>query len=328
MRILFIGTGDIGLPTLRLLIDSQNRAEHELLGVVTQPDKPAGRKMELLAPPVKQFAEQRGIPVFQPKKIRAPEAVEQIQSLRAEIIVVMAYGQILPRAVLDAASIACLNLHASLLPRHRGAAPIQAAIESGDRETGITVMFMDEGLDTGDILLKKTLAISPDETGGSLHDRLAALAPDALNEALTLLKQSQNVPRTPQDNALATYAPKLEREHGEIDWSAPREMIERKIRALNPWPVAFTLLPDRAGQPRKLKVFAASCVDGFCESPNQTPGIVLAADRDGILVATGDSGLLLREIQLEGKRRMSAQEFLSGHRIETGTTLGKISPPV
>lgn len=315
MRILFIGTGDIGLPALRSLVENP---AHELLGVVTQPDKPAGRRQEMLAPPVKQFAARAGIPVFQPPRIRAPEAVAEIQSLRAEVIVVMAYGQILPRAVLDAAGAACLNLHASLLPRHRGAAPIRAAIETGDHETGITVMWMDEGLDTGDVLLKKAIAIDPRETGGSLHEKLAALAPVALGEALALLENS-SAPRTPQDNTLATYAPKLDRGHGHLDWTAPAEKIERIIRALNPWPAAFALLPGRDGEPpRKLKIFDA-VLDA--DAPAGTPGEVLRADESGILAAAREGGVLLREVQIEGKRRMSAGEFLRGHPLPPETLL-------
>ena len=315
MRILFIGTGDIGLPTLRSLVENP---AHELLGVVTQPDKPAGRRLEMLAPPVKQFAEQANVPVFQPNKIRTADAVAEIQSLRPEVIVVMAYGQILPRTVLDAPSVACLNLHASLLPRHRGAAPIQAAIKAGDRETGITVMWMDEGLDTGDVLLKKIIAIDPRETGGSLHDKLAALAPEALQAALALLEKS-SAPRMPQNNALATYAAKLGREHGRVKWDNDAEKIERTVRALNPWPAAFTLLSGREGEPlRKLKIFDAA----FDASTGAArPGEVLRADESGILVAARNGGMLLREVQPEGKRRMTAAEFLRGHPIPSGTIL-------
>ena len=315
MRILFIGTGDIGLPALEGLV--KNPA-HELLGVITQPDKPAGRRQEMFAPPVKQFAIQANIPVFQPPKIRAADAVAEIQNLRAELIVVMAYGQILPHAVLDAASIGCWNLHASLLPRHRGAAPIQAAIESGDRETGITVMWMDEGLDTGDMLLTKTVAIEPRETGGSLHEKLAALAPAALQEALALLEKNE-APRQPQNHALATYAPKLEREHGHIAWTEPAETIERKIRALNPWPVAFSVLPERGGNPlRKLKIFDAALDP---EIENASPGEILRADNSGILIAARNGAVRLREVQPEGKRRMTAQEFSRGNTLPPGTIL-------
>jgi methionyl-tRNA formyltransferase len=313
MRILFMGSGDIGLPALEWLADASG---HEVVGVVTQPDKPAGRKQELLAVPVKQFAAGRGLPVFQPPKIRAQDAVAQIQALAADVIVVMAYGQILPRAVLDAGRVACLNLHASLLPAHRGAAPIQAAIEADDRETGITVMFMDEGLDTGDILLMKRLPIRRRETGGSLHDRLALLAPEALREALDLLAAGK-APREKQDAALATYAAKLGREDGLIDWSAPATVIGRRIRAMNPWPAAWTTLPV-GGRSAKLKTFSAI----VCRKTGGAPGTVLRADPRGILVGAGGGGVLLREIQLEGKRRMEAADFLRGHAIEAGVTFG------
>jgi methionyl-tRNA formyltransferase len=313
MRILYIGSGDIGLPALEWLADAPGI---EVVGVVTQPDKPAGRRQELLAVPVKQFAVQRGLPVFQPVKIRAADAVAGIQQLGADVIVVMAYGQILPRAVLDAGRIACLNLHASLLPRHRGAAPIQAAIEAGDRETGVTVMFMDEGLDTGDILLEKRMTIRRRETGGSLHDRLALLAPEALREALELLAAG-TAPRVKQDASLATYARKLGREDGRIDWSEGAVAIERRIRAMNPWPCAWTSL-QADGRAAKLKIFSAI----ICRKTNSAAGAVLRADARGILVGAGEGSVLLREIQIEGRRRMSAADFLCGHALEVGTQLG------
>jgi methionyl-tRNA formyltransferase len=213
----------------------------------------------------------------------------------------MAYAQILPRAVLDIPRIACLNLHASLLPRHRGAAPIQAAIVAGDQETGITVMYMDEGLDTGDILLQRRIEILPNETGGSLHDRLAALAPECLNEALRHLADG-TAPRRPQDSALATYAPKLTRENGKIDLLEPAELIKRKVRAFNPWPGAFIELAGR-----HLKIFAASV-----QNLSGTPGQFLP-NKDALIVATGKGALSLDEVQLEGKKRMLAAEFLRGN---------------
>lgn len=313
MRIVYLGTGDIGLPTLERLLTSP---EHHVLAVVTQPDKPVGRHQELQPPPTKELALRYHVPIFQPVKIRERSAIEQIQFLRPDVIVVMAYGQILPREILQTPPVACLNLHASLLPRHRGAAPIQAAIEEGDRESGVTVMYMAEGLDTGDILLKHTLRIGRRETGGSLHDRLARQAPDALFEALQLLKQGR-APRIPQNSEEATYAAKLTREHGEIPWGATWEEIDRKIRAMNPWPGAYTWLPTADGT-RKLKVFSS------IQNRRSTgkPGEVLRADKHGILVAAGKGGVLLREIQIEGKRRMSAKDFLLGHAIPPGTLLG------
>ena len=232
MRVLFIGTGEIGVPVLRWLIESD---KHELVGVVAQPDKPVGRAQRIEAPPIKAALAGNDVRIFQPKRIKSEEAVAEIRALAPDVIVVMAYGQILPRGVLEIPRLACLNLHASLLPRHRGAAPIQAAIVAGDRETGITVMYMDEGLDTGDVMLETRIEIAPDETGGSLHDRLAEIAPGALKEALAQL-QAGTAPRIPQDSSAATYAPKLEREHGRIDWSEPAALIERKIRAFDPWP--------------------------------------------------------------------------------------------
>src|SRR5467141_2223515 len=235
MRIVFIGTGEIGVPTLRAL----QKSEHELVGVVTQPDKPVGRSQKITAPPIKATLAGSKMSILQPARIKDPEAIDQIRALAPDVIVVMAYGQILPRAVLDIPKIASLNLHASLLPRWRGAAPIQAAIAAGDRETGITVMYMDEGLDTGDILLQRRIDILPSDTGATLHDRLAEVAPEALLESLRLLAASQ-APRDPQDKTLATYAPKLNREAGRINWNETAEAIERKIRAFNPWPGAFT----------------------------------------------------------------------------------------
>jgi methionyl-tRNA formyltransferase len=297
MRVVFIGTGDIGLPVLRWLLES---TEHQLVGVVTQPDKPVGREQRIEAPAVKAVLATRKLPIMQPKRIRSAESVAEIRALAPDLIVVMAYGQILPRSVLDIPRLACLNLHASLLPRHRGAAPIQAAIVAGDHESGITVMSMDEGLDTGDVLLQKEIAIARDETGGSLHDRLGEMAPAALQEALAQL-DAGTAPRIPQDSSAATYAPKLEREHGRIDWSEPAELIERKIRAFNPWPGAFTILRDETGQERKLKVFRAGVVDSC------------SADPANLVIPTKLGALRLEQVQLEGKRRMTAAEFLRGH---------------
>jgi methionyl-tRNA formyltransferase len=309
MRIVFIGTGEIGVPTLRML---RSWRDHQLVGVVTQPDKPAGRDQKLMPPPIKAESKQLGVsyatrecelelPLFQPARIKMPDAIEAIRRLTPDVVVVMAYGQILPRQLLEIPKIACLNLHASLLPRWRGAAPIQAAIAAGDGETGITVMHMDEGLDTGDILFQKKIEIAPDETGGSLHDKLAQIAPDTLREAILFLAKG-NAPRIAQESQLATYAPKLEREHGRIDWAEPAEVIERKIRAFNPWPGAFMELDKR-----KLKIFRAKIVNS-----TGAPGKVLARENEFVVAAAKDA-LSLDEVQLEGKRRMSAAEFLRGH---------------
>src|SRR5205085_3533112 len=298
MRIVFIGTGEIGVPTLEALLKS----EHDVVGVVTQPDKPVGRTQQIEPPPIKEVLIDRGrppgAPILQPPRIKDPNTIEEIRAQTPDVIVVIAYGQILPRAILEIPKIACLNLHASLLPRWRGAAPIQAAIAAGDHETGMTVIYMDEGLDTGDILLQRKIDISPSETGATLHDRLAEIAPEALLESLRLLAAG-NAPRISQDQALATYAPKLNREAGRINWNESAEIIQRKIRAYDPWPGAFT---DFNG--RNLKVFSAAIVDLRGKA-----GEILRKDRE-LVVATSDRALSLRDVQLEGKRRMSAAEFL------------------
>ena len=309
MRIVFIGTGEIGVPTLRMLHEWR---EHHLVGIFTQPDKPVGRDQKLTAPPIKAASQQlsvahmtsegeRQLRVFQPLRIKAREAIEAIRILNPDVIVAMAYGQILPRELLKIPKIACLNLHASILPRWRGAAPVQAAIAAGDGRTGITVMYMDEGLDTGDILLAKKIDIAPSETGGSLQARLAEIAPESLREAISLLAKGE-APRTAQESKLATYAPKLEREHGRIDWAMPAEVIERKIRAFNPWPGGFMEFDKR-----KLKIFRATIV--HCSG---NPGEILAGESE-LVVAAGKDALSLDEVQLEGKRRMSAADFLRGH---------------
>jgi methionyl-tRNA formyltransferase len=306
MRVLFIGTGEIGVPTLRAL---QNSGEHELIGVVTQPDKPVGRDQKVTPPPIKAALAGREMSIFQPKRIKDRQSIGEIRALAPDVIVVMAYGQILPRDVLEIPKVACLNLHASLLPRWRGAAPIQAAIAAGDRESGITVMYMDEGLDTGDILLQRKIDILPGETGGSLHDRLGEIAPEALIESLRLLETGK-AQRVAQENALATNAPKLNREAGRIDWMEPAEVIERKIRAFNPWPGAVATIAGASGRPLNLKIFSASIVDLKGKA-----GEIIQANDDGIVFATGLRALALSEVQLEGKQRMNAREFVRGHRL-------------
>jgi methionyl-tRNA formyltransferase len=315
MRIVFIGTGEIGVPTLEALLKS----EHDVAGVVTKPDKPVGRTQQIEPPPIKKALARSGdfqsaagnstagkpslLAVLQPPRIKDAHAIEEIRALTPDVIAVMAYGQILPRDVLEIPKVACLNLHASLLPRWRGAAPVQAAIAAGDRETGITIMYMDEGLDTGDVLLQRATEIRPDETGGLLHDRLAQIASDALLESLRMLSTG-TAPRIPQDATLATYAPKLKREHGKIDWSKPAEVIERKIRGFNPWPGAFMQI---GGQ--NLKIFSATVVD-----LSGQPGEILRSQGQ-LVIAAGKGALSLGDVQLEGNRRMSAAEFLRGHRI-------------
>lgn len=303
MRVVFVGTGAIGVPTLRALFHS----DHELVGVVTQPDKPVGRDQRIQAPPIKQALDQTVIPVFQPARIKDEHAITQIRELNPDVIVVAAYGQILPNGVLDAPRLACINVHASLLPRWRGAAPIQAAIAAGDEHTGITIMYVAQGLDTGDILLQRETKITPNDTGNTLHDRLATMAPDLVLKSLHLIERGEAL-RVPQDSAKATYAPKLTRDSGRIDWSEPAEVIERKIRAFNPWPGAFTEIKTDAG-PRKLKVFAAKVT-----TDSGKPGDILRSD-GRLVIAAGQNSISVIEVQLEGRKRMSASEFTRGNRI-------------
>ena len=308
MRILFIGTGDIGLPCLRWLLDS---AKHEVVAVVTQPDKPAGRKMTLTPPATKVFAQERGIPVLQPPKIR--HAVEDLRAYEPDLAVVIAYGQILSRAVLDVPRLGCLNVHASLLPKYRGAAPIQAPIKAGDSESGVTIMYMDEGLDTGDILLQVTTPLTDLDTGGTLHDRLALLAPAALSQALDLLTAG-TAPRLPQDASQASHVGKLTRADGRIDWSQPALQIARTIRAYDPWPGTHTHLENGA----VLKIHAALPHPDITSCP--VPGTIL--DSHGqLLVACGTGALEITSLQAEGGKRLPAAAFLNGHPIAGGSIL-------
>jgi methionyl-tRNA formyltransferase len=313
MRVLFIGTGDIGVPALEWLLQS---GKHQVVGVVAQPDKPVGRKQLLTPPRVKVIAQAAGVPVLQPERIRL--AVDQLAALQPDVAVVVAYGQILSRAVLDVPKHGCLNIHTSLLPLYRGAAPIQAAIREGDTETGITIMFMDEGLDTGDVLLTERVPITPKETGGSLHDKLALLAPAALERALDLIAAG-NPPRIPQDNSRATHIGKLTREHGHIDWSKSAADIERTIRAYNPWPGTFCVLPSEGDKHAHLKIHAARIVEG---EACPVGGTVVSSDpKHGLIVACGSGLLELAEVQIEGGKRMDARSLLRGHSIATGTLL-------
>lgn len=302
LRVVFCGTGEIGLPALRALADA---GAHPVVGVITQPDRPAGRDLQPRPPAIKTEALARGIPVFQPEKIRRDFSV--LSAWAPDIMVVAAYGQILPREVLGVPRLGCINLHASLLPRHRGASPIQAAILSGDSETGITVMAMDEGLDTGDILLKRSLPIGATETAGALHDRLALLAAPALLEALDRLAEGP-VSREPQDAALATYAPKLEKSDGRLDWREPADVLERRVRAMTPWPGASARLDGAV-----IKIHAAEAGAAGGE-----PGTILAAGPDGLVAAAGAGSLVLRELQLEGRRRHRAGDFLRGFPVAPG----------
>jgi len=308
MRVLFIGTGDIGLPSLDWLLST---SKHTVVGVVTQPDKPVGRKQVLTPPQIKVRALAAGLTVLQPLKIR--HAVEELKAFNADVAVVIAYGQILSRAVLDVPPLGCLNVHTSLLPRHRGAAPIQAAIRDGDTETGVTIMFMDEGLDTGDILLMQRLAIACDETGGSLHDKLAQRAPAALEEALDLLATG-NPPREKQDEFKVTHVRKLTRQDGRLDWTRPAIELDRLVRAFTPWPGTSCML-----KVAQMKIHRAQVIANADACP--APGTIVSANADGILVSCGNGLLNLSEVQIEGGRRLSAADFLRGHPLHAGDVL-------
>lgn len=304
MRIVFCGTGEIGLPALRALLDE---SPHVIAGVVTQPDKPAGRDLKPRASAIKTLALERSLEVFQPSRIRSPEALAMLSTWSPDVMVVVAYGQILSREVLEVPRIGCLNLHASLLPRHRGASPIQAAMLAGDKETGITVMWMNEGLDTGDILLAESLPISPIETAGELHDRLADLAAPALLKALEMISDG-TAPRIPQRDDLATHCSKLRKTEGFLDWSEPAASLALRVRAMSPWPGAFASIGGRI-----LKIHEAAVVKGEGE-----PGTVLQADSDGLVIAAGADALALRTVQLEGRKRIEAAGFLRGFPLERG----------
>ena len=305
MRIVFMGTPDFAVPSLQALID----AGHDVCAVYTQPDKPQGRKQILTAPPVKTLALEHDIPVFQPNTLKNEDEQARLRELAPEVIIVVAYGKLLPKAVLDIPPHGCINVHGSLLPRWRGAAPIQWAVIAGDEMAGVTTMQMAEGLDTGDMLLTYETKVGEKETAGELFDRLAQSGAELLTQ--TLVKLDEITPR-PQDDAQSCYAHVLDKQMAVIDWSKSAHEIDCLIRGLNPWPIALTTLSGE-----RLKVFAAEKAAG-----NGEPGTVLEADpKKGLTVACGEGALKLIEIQLVGGKRMKATDFLRGHVIEVGTKL-------
>lgn len=305
MRIVFMGTPDFAVPSLQALID----AGHDVCAVYTQPDKPQGRKQILTAPPVKTLALEHDIPVFQPNTLKNEDEQARLRELAPEVIIVVAYGKLLPKAVLDIPPHGCINVHGSLLPRWRGAAPIQWAVIAGDEMAGVTTMQMAEGLDTGDMLLTYETKVGEKETAGELFDRLAQSGAELLTQ--TLVKLDEITPR-PQDDAQSCYAHMLDKQMAVIDWSKSAHEIDCLIRGLNPWPIALTTLSGE-----RLKVFAAEKAAG-----NGEPGTVLEADpKKGLTVACGEGALRLTEIQLVGGKRMKANDFLRGHAIEVGTKL-------
>ena len=321
MRIVMMATGDIAIPSFELLA-----ASGELVGLITQPDRPVGRHQTLTPPRIKVCAQEAGIPVLQPERMRDAESVEQLRALQPDLVVVMAYGQILSQEVIDVPTIACINAHASLLPRHRGASCIQAAIEAGDDETGITIMYVVKKLDAGDIICRATIPLRGTETGESLHDDLALLAPSALAEAIEMLRSGNVVP-TVQDESVMTYAPKLLRAHGFIDWSEPATEVARKIRAYHSWPGTFTTYPSvKSGGDKQLKVFPpVDCFPRMKKPSDALPGMVLGAGPDGMVVSCGGTrggAVRIATMQPPGARKMNAESFFAGHKIVPGTILG------
>lgn len=306
-RIVFMGTSAFACPSLAALIESGD----SIVGVFTQPDRPHGRGLKLKESPVKTIARQKGLQIFQPEKLN--RSIELVARLSPHLIVVAAYGQILSQKILDLPEQGCINVHASLLPKYRGAAPINWALIRGEDVTGITTILMSKELDAGDILLQRKTEIHPDETAGEIHDRLAQLGAATLVDTVQKWKNREIQPRK-QDHARATYAPLLKKEDGHIDWNKPAANIHNQVRGMNPWPGAYTFLNGKL-----LKVLRTRPVSG---PVSQEPGTVLSADDEGILVAAAENALLLKEIQLEGKKRLPAVQFLRGSPVNPGARLG------
>ena len=308
MKIVFMGTPDFSVPVLEALV----KAGHQVEAVVTQPDKPKGRGKAVLMTPVKEKAMELGIPVYQPVKVREPEFVEVLKELKPDVMVVVAFGQILPKAVLDIPPYGCVNVHASLLPKYRGAAPIQWVVIDGEKESGVTTMMMDVGLDTGDMLEQKAIPLDEKETGGSLFDKLSALG---VSMILSTLKGLENgtITRTPQGESGTSYAKMLTKEMGHIDWTKDAVSIERLVRGLNPWPSAYT---SYAG--KTMKIWAAEVAD----LPGERAPGKIHVTKDRLFVETGEGVLDVKELQLEGKKRMDTASFLRGFQMEDGSFCG------
>ena len=306
MRVIFMGTPNFAVGTLEEII----RAGHEVVLVVTQPDKPRGRSGALQFPPVKESALSHGIEVFQPKKIREEENVEFLRKYNADIIVVAAFGQLLPKSILEMPKYGCINVHASLLPKYRGAAPIQWSVINGDAVTGVTIMQMDVGMDTGDMIAKREVVISEDETGGGLFDKLAEVGAKLCVDTMVEIENGTAV-RTPQNHEEATHVSMISKELGNIDWNKSAVEIERLIRGLNPWPSAFTKLEGKTFKIWKAKVVSSNT--------GKQPGCITSAGKEGLEVQTGEGVLSLLEVQLEGKKRMDVDAFLRGYKVEAGT---------
>ncbi len=307
MRIIFMGTPDFSVPTLEALIKSRE----EVIGVVTQPDRPKGRGKKLALSPVKEAALAAGLPVFQPKKVKTPEFIAQLKSLNPDLIVVVAFGQILSQEILSLPQYGCINVHASLLPYYRGAAPIHWAVINGETETGITTMHMDAGLDTGDMLIQEKISIRPEDTTVQIHDQLAVLGAKVLIDTLQALKAG-TLKSTKQNDAVSTYAPLLKKEHEIINWVEDAAVIHNKIRGLNSWPGAYTYYKGK-----RLKIWQSRIYSE--QDTNNVPGEVINIEQqDGFILQTGKGTLLILEVQPEGKQRMKAEAFARGYHLGAG----------
>jgi len=314
LKIVFMGTPDFSVPTLQSLIDS----DHSVTAVLTQPDRPKGRGNRVVAPPVKMLAQQHAIPVLQPQRVKAPEILRQLEELAPDAIVAIAYGQILPQSILDIPRLGCVNVHASLLPKYRGAAPFQWAIIRGETETGVTTMLMDKGMDTGDMLLQQTIPIEAEDTAATLHDRLARIGADVLMRTLQGLEDGSLRP-TPQNDAEATYAPLLKKHDGLVDWQKTAAEIANAVRGMSPWPGAYTHFQGK--RIKLLRVQVAAEAETTAEA-----GTVVALDQQhGPLIATGSGQLRILEIQPQNKKPMRCSDFCRGYRLQIGDRLGEAS---
>ena len=308
MRILFMGTPEFAEISLKALVED-NR---DVVCVITQPDKPKGRGYEMAMPEVKVYALEKNIPVYQPESLKDGVILPLLEEYQPDVIIVVAYGKILPEYILNYPKYGCINIHGSLLPEYRGAAPIQRAVIDGKKVSGVTSMYMEKGLDTGDMLINRALPIGKETTAGQYHDALAILGGKVLLETLDKLKDGSLTPEK-QDDSLSSYASQLSKAEGEIDWNKTNEEIYNKVRGLNPWPKAFSFINGK----RFVIDFVYEC------NESGVPGEVLRADNEGILVATGEGSVLIKELKIEGKKKMSAEDYLRGHKIEKGTVLGK-----
>ena len=316
MRAVFMGTPEIAATVLKSVLTSR----HEVVAVVTQPDKPKGRGHEMAFPPVKEVALDAGIPVLQPQRARDEAFIEELKALQPDIILVAAYGKLLPKAILDMPKFGCINVHASLLPKYRGASPIQWAVLNGDEKSGVTIMHMEEEMDTGDIIMTKEVVLEKEETAGSLHDKLAEIGGPLLLDAMDAL-ETGCAPRIRQNHEEATYVKMLDKTMGNLDFSQPAVQLERFIRGLNPWPTAYTKLDGKLLKFWRAEVVPAT--EAVKTGRDASAGTVISVAKDSFDVLTGDGVLRICELQIEGKRKMTAEEFLRGYKLETGTVLGR-----